>query len=346
MRRLKSRYDDGVKIRQVAFLALFVAACGGSQTQQPPPQQPPGYYPPPQQGYYPPPGYPQQQPGYPPPQQQPPPPQQATRPMLAPLTPPMWPSEAKSILAEQISHLDAQNMAKVRGMPLQIDPDPTEVNAYATCTDGGSPFVAVTEGLLEAVDGIAQTRATDELFGTQTYIAYTNAVIPQLLQPKGRAALPLGIIPAQYLNDPRRLSRAHEMWDDIVAFTVGHELSHHYLGHTGCRGTVGPIDILGGWRVLTSVVQPVNQVNENLADQNGCINTLNTGLARAPNYRWSEKGGLMLMDFFVRLERAAGLTPLNINSYIQSHPNSAFRESLVQTTANFWYAQHPGVPRQ
>lgn len=344
-----------MKHSKALFLSLFAgmvalaAGCGGSSQQQQQPQAPQGYYPP-QQGYYPPQGYPPNG-SYPqqPPQQQPPQgPAQATRPLLAPLGAAQFQNEARAVLAELISRLDAGNAQKVNGMPLQIDPDAGEVNAYATCTDAGSPFVAVTQGLLDAVDGISQTRATDELFGTQTYVAYTNAVIPQLLQPKGRAALPPGIIPAQYLNDPRRLSRAHEMWDEIIAFTVGHELSHHYLGHTGCKGTVGPIDLLGGWRVFTSIVQPVNQVNENLADQNGCINTLNTGMIRmqAGQYRWSERGGLALMDFFLRLEHAAGLTAGNINSYIQSHPNSAFREGLVETTANVWYAQHPSVPRQ
>ncbi|MEO8876796.1 MAG: hypothetical protein ABI461_14480, partial [Polyangiaceae bacterium] len=226
-------------------ICLGAVACGSSQPQpaQTPQQtgayQQPGYYPQ-QPGYYPQqPGQAQypQQPGQPGQPQQP---QQPQRLLLAPLTANMFQGEARAVLAEQISHLDASNAAKVNGMPLQIDPDATEVNAYATCTDSGAPFVAVTEGLLEAVDGIAQTQATDELFGTQTYTAFTNAVIPGLLQPKGRAALPAGIIPAQYLNVPQRLSRAHEMWDDIVAFTVGHELSHHYLGHTGCKGTVGP----------------------------------------------------------------------------------------------------------
>jgi Zn-dependent protease with chaperone function len=342
MRAVKNRAS-------VLFLGLLAIAACAAPAQQPPAQQP-GYVQPgqpSQQGYV----YPQQ-PGYAPQgtPQQPVPPQvaqqaQQTRPMLEPLTQPMFQPEARAVLAELITRLPANYMNLVNGMPLQIDPDPTQVNAYATCTDSGSPYIAVTEGLLEAVDAIAQTRSTDELFGTQTYTTYTNAVLPGLLQPNGRAALPQGIIPAQYLNLPQRLSRAHEMWDDIIAFTVGHEISHHYLGHTGCKGTVGAIDLLGGWRALTQIVQPVNQINETAADSFGVTNVLNTGLARAPNYRWSEKGGLMLLDFFSRLEQAAGLTPGNPIGYLQSHPNSPSRVSEVLLVANTWYAQHPGVAR-
>jgi Peptidase family M48 len=343
MRAVKNRAS-------VLFLGVLAIASCAAPAQQQQPAPPPGSYPqqPSQPGGY---AYPQQ-PGYAPQgtPQQPVPPQvaqqaQQNRPMLAPLTQPMFQPEARAVLAELITRLQADYQSRVNGMPLQIDPDPTQVNAYATCTDAGAPYVAVTEGLLEAVDGISQTRSTDELFGTQTYTTYTNAVLPGLLQPTGRPALPQGIIPAQYLNLPQRLSRAHEMFDDIIAFTVGHELSHHYLGHTGCKGTVGPIDLLGGWRVVTQIVQPVNQINETAADSYGCINALNTGVARAPNYRWSEKGGLMLLDFFSRLEQTAGMTPGNLIGYLQSHPNSPSRVSEVLFVANGWYAQHPGVAR-
>ncbi len=65
----------------------------------------------------------------------------------------------------------------MRGIPLVFDPT-NEVNAYAGCDDSGAPFLAATAGILEAVDAIAQTKATDELFGTRTYDAYCSAVLP------------------------------------------------------------------------------------------------------------------------------------------------------------------------
>ncbi|MEO6575823.1 MAG: M48 family metalloprotease, partial [Polyangiaceae bacterium] len=248
--------------------------------------------------------------------------------------------------AELIANLSPQNQAKVRGIPLVIDPDPNEVNAFAGCDEQGAPFLAGTEGLLEAVDAISQTRATDELFGTQTYEAYSNVTMPKLLQPKGSPALTPGIIPAQYLNNPQRLSRAHEIFDDIVAFTFGHELGHHYLNHTGCANgqamTGGP-SLATLNQIATRIAPGLNQANEWAADNAGCINVLGAGAARRPKYRWSEKGGLQLMDFFSRLERASGISVFNPIGFLRTHPNPQLRIPPVQIAARTWYFQHPSV---
>ncbi len=364
-------------MRRLALFALLVvltssfAACASSPsspktTQQGAYGQPaygapqqPGYgYPPqaaPPQGYpqqqgYPQPGYPQQ--GYPPPQGAPQnPPQRPAQPAAAPLLAPLygaqaWQAETRGILAELIAHLSADKANLVRRIPLVFDPNPAEINAYAGCDDNGAPFLAGTEGLLEAVDAIAQTKATDELFGTQTYEAYLKVGLPRILQPKGAsAALPPGIIPAQYVNDPRRLSHAHELFDDIVAFTFGHELSHHYLGHTGCAngqggGGSGPSPALLG--SLVTRLPLFNQGAELAADNFGCVNVLDTGRARVPQYRWSEKGGLLLLGFFSRLEAAAGMAVFSPIGFLRTHPPSAIRLPAVQFTANTWHAQHPG----
>ena len=358
--------------RGVLLLALFVGCAGNSaqKNANPPPQSYPPQYgqqypqqPYPQQQPFPqqqPPYAPQQQqfpqqqqpqfPQQPPPQQpqqpQQPPPQQG-RALLFPLNgPAAWQAEVRTILAELISNLSPQNQAKVRGIPLVIDPDPNEVNAFAGCDEQGAPFLAGTEGLLEAVDAIAQTRATDELFGTQTYEAYSNVTMPRLLQPKGSPALTPGIIPPQFLNNPQRLSHAHEIFDDIIAFTFGHELGHHYLNHTGCANgqamNGGPnLAVLN--QIATRIAPGLNQANEWAADNAGCINTLDTGAARRPNYRWSEKGGLQLMDFFARLERAAGISVFNPIGFLRTHPNPQLRIPPVQFAARTWYFQHPAV---
>jgi hypothetical protein len=102
--------------------------------------------------------------------------------------------------------------------------------------------------------------------------------------------------------------------------------------------------------MITSVLPGLNQPNEVAADGAGCINTLDTGLARsrppagsASGSRWSEKGGLLLLDFFGRLEQASGISPLNPIGFLRTHPNPAFRLPLVQGVARTWYLQHPGV---
>jgi hypothetical protein len=336
----------------VACAAVVVACNGSSSSSQQAqyPQQPyPQQYPPQQ---YPQQPYPQPYPQQPAPTAQPQPAPQPAPSSQRALLPPLsgaaaWQQEVRNVLAEQVNNLGAANQAKVRGIPLVFDPNPNEVNAFAGCDDHGAPFLAGTEGLLEAVDAIAQTRATDEIYKTQTYDAYTQYVTPRLVQKGGSsAALPGGIIPVQYWNDAVRFSRAHEIFDDIVAFTFGHELGHHYLGHTGCANGAssgGPTPAQVG-QLFTRVLPSLNQPNEAAADVAGCINTLDSGRARAAAgyYRWSEAGGLTLLDFFGRLERAAGITPLNPIGFLLSHPNPALRIPIVQTTAATWRMQHPG----
>jgi hypothetical protein len=250
-----------------------------------------------------------------------------------------------AVTRELIASLSPADAARVSTIPIVIDPNPNEVNAFAGCDDNGAPFVAGTEGLLEAVDGIAETKATDELFGTQTYESYVALVAPRLVSKDGgSASLPVGVIPPQYWLDPRRISRAHEIFDETVAFTFGHELSHHYLGHTGCAAGpaagAGPaIAQLG--QLATSVLPGLNQPNELAADTRGCINALDAGRSRAPHaYRWTERGGLALLDFFSRLERASGASPWL--GFLRTHPNPGLRIPIVAGVAATWRLQHPG----
>jgi hypothetical protein len=260
------------------------------------------------------------------------------------LGPAAWQSESREVVKELVLHLSPQNAARVATVPLVFDPNPNEINAFAGCDDKGAPFIAGTEGLLEAIDGISQTKAADELFGTQTYEAYVAIVAPRLVSRGGGSAmLPLGVLPPQYVFEPRRLGRAHEIFDEIVAFTFGHELSHHYLGHTGCAngqaGGPGPAIAQIG-QFLAAVAPIVNQPNESAADTSGCINTLDAGAARSPQApRWTEEGGLWLLDFFARLERASGASPWL--GFLRTHPNPGLRIPLVQVVATTWRLQHP-----
>jgi hypothetical protein len=257
-----------------------------------------------------------------------------------------WQGEIRGVIAEDTAALTPDNRARVQGIPLVVDPNPFEINAYAMCDDKGQPAIVGTEGLLEAIDAIAQTKASDELYGTRSFEAYIQAVIPNLARSdKASAALPMGILsPAQYA-DPRRLSRAHEWFDEIAAFTFGHELSHHYLGHTGCAyGSAAPFGALAQLanRVGNGFIQPL----EFAADVNGCTNMLDAGRARAAQaYRWNEEGGLALLDFFLRLENATGPSSAVgrvMVSFLQTHPPSSLRMPVVQTAARTWYLQHPG----
>ncbi len=248
------------------------------------------------------------------------------------------------MLDEDRRALSAENQARVAGIPLLFDPT-FEVNAYASCDAQGRPAITGTEGLLEAVDAISQTRATDELFGTRTYDAYTQAVIPQLVSVDNASpALPPGIIPLQYVADPRRVSRAHEWFDEIVAFTFGHEMAHHYLGHTGCANGQ-PVPLAGLAQLGGALGGGFNQPNEYAADGAGTMNMLDAGVARAPaQYRWNEEGAFALLDFFARLEDAArpGILAKATDLFTASHGPAKARIGWVQGAATLWHAQHPG----
>ncbi len=334
-----------------------LAGCRASTST--PQQPPPPYYGPGPYGQAPPPygqppygqppyGQPPYKPNFPPPGGQPPPPAPAQRPLLAPLVGiAAWQNELRGVLNELLAALNPSNQALVRGIPLVFDPT-SEVNAFAGCDEQGAPFLAATSGILEAVDAMAQTKATDELFGTQTYEAYCSAVLPQMVRSdKARAGLPAGIIPANLGGDLRRWSRAHELFDEILAFTFGHELAHHYLGHTGCakgQGGSGPDPTRLG-RILSNVIPIFSQAAEASSDSAGCYNSLDAGRARRPQYEWQEAGGVTLLDYFARLERAAGqggpLSLLNPTAVLRSHPNPLARIPLLQAVGRTWHQQHP-----
>ena len=333
----------------LAFLAMSTACQAGPTA--PPPQSAPA---PPPAGYGPVPyGYPPYAapapPGYAapaPPGPVPPAPAPAARPLLGGLVgAAAWQAETRAVARELVMNLRSDYQARVANVPIVFDPNANDVNAFAACDDRGAPFVAATEGLLEAIDAISQTKATDELYGTRTYEAYANLVAPRLASPNGGALLPAGVIAAQVWADPRRVSRAHEIFDEIVAFTFGHELSHHYLGHTGCAngsGGLGPAVALLG-QLLTTAIPTFNQPNEIAADSNGCLNTLDAGRARSSvAYRWTEEGGLWLLDFFGYLDRASHGNPLA--SFLLTHPNPLLRVPIVQAVAAGWRLQHATSP--
>jgi Zn-dependent protease with chaperone function len=340
--------NDKSRVFALLFAAVALACMTSfdAAAQQPPPQQPPPASPWPSAWptipglQFPTPG------GAPGPASGGP---QPARALLMPLIGPQaWQQEVRLVIQELESTLSPEYQARVRNIPLIIDPNRGDVNAFAGCDDQGSPFIAATEGLLEAIDAISQTQANDELYGTHTYDQYTATVMPHLAQGKGQsAALPLGILPLTTAFDPRRLSRAHEIFDEIAAFTFAHEISHQYLGHTGCANgqAAGPLSAaVQAGQVFLRVAPVFNQPLETAADTYGCNNTLDTGRARRARglYEWTERGGLTLLDFFLRLERAAGVSAANPLGYVQSHPSPRFRMPVVQGVAQVWRLQHPG----
>jgi hypothetical protein len=249
--------------------------------------------------------------------------------------------EAAEILRQLVASLAADKKAKVDGIPLAVDNTSGEVNAFAGC-EKGSAYMAITAPLMKAVGHIAEAKAADELFGSKRVDAYTRLAADSLGAGKPVPSPPAGFYTPAEALDPRKLARQRDVFDEEVAFVLGHELGHHYLGHTGCAngGTSGGIDptIIG--RIASNVLPGFNQPNEIAADVAGTQNLLDAGAARAPTGQaaWNEEGALLVLGFFGTMQQ---LSPSVVAlGFLRTHPPPQLRTPIVQDTANRWRQSH------
>lgn len=242
---------------------------------------------------------------------------------------------AGGVLNELVAALPPQFNARVAGIPFVTDPADGEINAFAACNEDRMPLMAMTDGLIQIEAYVAQMRATDEVFGTKKLDAYLSFLAQNQRAKQPIAAPPPGMIdPAQHI-DYRKVVRQHHLLEEQMAFVLGHELGHHYLGHTGCaNGRSGErradwTDVL---RKMQHVVPIANQPNEIAADIAGVNNVLTAG-QRRPGYHWTETGALLTLNFFAQLEH--GNTSFGV-MLLSSHPNPAARIPGVQRAAGEW----------
>jgi hypothetical protein len=333
-----------------SLLALCASATSATLLgcQKDPPRNagyPPGQYPP---GQYPPGQYPpgQAPPGQYPPGQAPPQGPAPNQPIPANLPPvPNDPinytdinfmrGRSQAVLQELVAALPQNQNAKVNGIPLVIDDTPGEVNAFAACINGKA-LMAITDGLMEIQSQMARARAFDEFFGTRKFDQYIRFVADNQ-RPKQPIVRPAPSFWEPYAQDTdgRKVARQHQLYDEELAFVLGHELAHHYLDHTGCAGRqpdfITPGDI---GRVLSRAVPGFNQPNEVTADTNGTQNLLEAG-RRRQGYHWTEGGALLTLNFFLALKQASPAESI-IFAFEISHPHPSFRIPIVQQTANQW----------
>jgi hypothetical protein len=256
---------------------------------------------------------------------------------------PIMKDEAKKIYQKEKDALSAKDKAVVDSIPLLSDPSKEEVNAFAGCDDSGKTFVVVTEGLYQMLDLMANTRATDEKFGTDYYNEYIKELAKQQEGKAQILPLPPGMLdPTKSLN-PDKLKRQRQIFDEAIAYVVGHELGHHYLGHLGSActggggGTIKPGDLV---RLAKKVVPAINQANEIAADIAGTKNLLDAGQSES-EYKFSEGGALLVIDFFKKLR---DLNPgAVLFTFMMTHPAPEVRAPIVKNTANYWRLTHPGA---
>lgn len=234
---------------------------------------------------------------------------------------PQLEAHARSVLDELVRALPADKRALVAGYDLVFDNALGDVNAYATCAEG-APQVAVSDGLLLISAHLAMSTATDERWQTEKRSEYLDWV-----SEHGIAAPPPGFYAPAHHTDREKIARQREIFDEQLAFILGHELAHHYLGHLGCATGRDPLV------AATDGVPLFDQASELAADVAAVNNLLTAGHRRA-GYAWTEDGALLVLSVFhVR-------TDLSIKTIVfafeRTHPLPAVRMPLITTTAELW----------
>ena len=240
---------------------------------------------------------------------------------------------ADQTLRALVAALPAPQQARVNGIPLIVDSTPGEVNAFASCS-GSSAAMAITDGLLQIQSQLARFRAYDELAGTNKVGEYIGVIARGARPKQPLPEPPAGFADARFDLDARKIARQYQILDEELAFVMGHELGHHYLGHLPCTSTGGlTLAQIGG--VLSNAVPAFNQPNEISADMVGINNTLTMG-SRRSDYHLTEGGALLTMQFFAGLDQ---LTPVDILfGFERDHPAPQVRTPIIQQTAASWRA--------
>jgi Peptidase family M48 len=247
------------------------------------------------------------------------------------------------VIAELVAALPDSTRGKVQGIPLQVIEDPKEVNAFAGCSNSGTAFMGITMPLVLIAARTSEAKAYDELFGTAKYAELAAGFASEVRAQKTVSGPPAGFLPLPQALDPRKLARQKLLFDEQLAFVLGHELAHHYRGHTGCAhgvgsGGISPQDV---GRLLSSTVPLFNQPNEIESDVQGTFNVLDAGSRRAAG-KYTEEGANLVLDFFSRLQ-SLGVETI-VLGFLMTHPPPQLRLPIVQNAAQQWRANGGRAP--
>ena len=238
---------------------------------------------------------------------------------------------ADRVLGELIAALPEHHRARLADVTLASGNALGDVNAYATCTADG-PLVAISDGLLAIAAHLAMGTATDELFETGLARAYLG-----WLEAHGLTPPPVHFYPAAYHTDRRKVLRQREVFEEQVAFVLGHELAHHYLGHLPCTSR-GALEDLN--RAATEI--PLfNQAAELAADTAAVKNLLAAGVRRR-GYAWTEDGALLVIAAFHR-HRATTARDVFL-AFERTHPFPHLRAPAITLAAELWHSSGGHLP--
>ena len=237
----------------------------------------------------------------------------------------------QEVFTEMREGLQPQPRARVEGIPLLVDDDPGVVNAFAACTSTGKAVIVISDGLYDIMAHLAQCKATDEKFGTNKTDEYIQYMAKN--QKWGDPVIhpPESFWNPARKNNPDKIQRQHEIYDEEVGFILGHEMAHHYFGHLPC--SAGNVTASEANVVIRSVAPGFNQINEVGADTGSTHNVLDAGVQQ-DGYHWTENGGVLVMTFFagIRAFRPEDV----VFSFESSHPPAALRIPIIQQAAQGW----------
>lgn len=198
-------------------------------------------------------------------------------------------------------------------------------------------MMVVTGGMLALVSATSEAKAVDELANTRLLDAYFDQTARAVRANQAVGPLAPGSVPPQFALDARKLARQRFLFDEQIGFILGHELGHHYRGHTGCANGGNAVgqeaqaeEIV---RVASNAAPLFNQPVEMEADAWGVVDVLDAG-ARRVGGRWTEEGATLSMDFFQRLEGERGTSPILL--FVRSHPPAILRRPIIQMWAEKW----------
>lgn len=263
-----------------------------------------------------------------------------------------WAEARTSALhAELLESVFADQRARVQAIPFHVVSDRQEPNAAAGCSERRAPMLMITSAMVTVCAASAEARAYDELAGTNTLETYAQALLDDLRS--GRAVRPLdrSLVTGPIASDPRKLAREIHLYDQQVAFILGHELAHHYRGHTGCAEagatTASAREAEDLQRGLANAASPLEQPFEVEADVWGITNVLERGRARTGG-AWSEEGALLSLEVFRHFGplaqgglAAGGMDP---GVFLSTHPPSELRAPVVQQAAAMYRPGQPPLP--
>jgi hypothetical protein len=233
---------------------------------------------------------------------------------------------ARGVLGELVAALPAGDRARVANVALVGDDAIGEVNAFASCADDGAPYVAVSDGLLLVAAHLAMSVASDDVFGTDRRADYLD-----WLEHHGIEAPPAGFYYFAHHTDRAKIARQHEVFEEEVAYIVGHELAHHYLGHLACTSGGGVLATAG--QRAADRIPVFSQAGELAADVAATKNVLSAGARRA-GYAWTEDGALLVIAAFNHRH------PLTVRDVVlgfeRTHPIPHLRAPAIASTAELW----------